>query len=164
MQRAVPEGTTEERVEEVFEMMRQYYTEHCQVKTRPYDGIMDLLRQLKTENYRLAIVSNKNQAAVTELNKIYFDEVISVAIGQSEGVAAKPAPDSVFEAMRQLGVTKEEGIYVGDSEVDKETADRAGVDCILVSWGFRGKEAVTELAPTFVVDHASEIYDIVSEK
>ena len=108
MEQAVPENVVGEEFEAVFEEFRSYYTEHCQIKTCAYDGIMPLLKVLNEKGYEMAIVSNKNHAAVCELNEIYFKEYISVAIGQKDGIRKKPAPDTVLQALKELN--KEKGL------------------------------------------------------
>ena len=147
IERAAPEGTAEEEREEILKEFRLYYTEHCRVKTGPYNGIMDLLKSLKEHNIQMAIVSNKNDAAVKDLVKYYFSEYISVAIGECAGVRKKPSPDSVWKAISLLGVKKEQAVYVGDSEVDRATAANAGMECISVTWGFRDEELLKSLEP-----------------
>ena len=137
MEQAVPEHVIGEEFERVFEEFKKYYTEHCQNKTCAYEGIMPLLSCLYEKGYAMAIVSNKNHAAVCELNDIYFKEYITVAIGQKDGIRKKPAPDTVIQALKELGKDKEKAIYVGDSEVDFATAKNSGMDCALVTWGFR---------------------------
>lgn len=139
MRRAIPQGEQNPAFEKVFADFRAYYAEHCKDATKPYDGIMELLEALKQRGCRLAIVSNKLDSAVKELTKEYFGDYITVAIGDREGVARKPAPDTVFAALEELGVTKEEAIYVGDSDVDIMTAMNAGLPCISVTWGFRDR-------------------------
>lgn len=122
MEQAVPKHVIGEEFERVFEEFKNYYTEHCQIKTCAYEGIMSLLSCLYEKRYAMAIVSNKNHAAVCELNDIYFKEYINVAIGQKDGIRKKPAPDTVIQALKELGKDKEKAIYVGDSEVDFATA------------------------------------------
>lgn len=163
IERAVPEGTTEEECKKVLVDFRVYYTAHCRVKTRPYEGVMELLAKLKENGILMAIVSNKNDAAVKELAQYYFAEYIdvSVAIGEREGIQKKPAPDSVYEALRILGVEKEETVYVGDSDVDRATAKNAGLDCISVTWGFRDEEMLADLKPEYLVYEPKEIAEIV---
>ena len=163
IERAVPEGLEDEKVEQVFEEFKTYYTAHCEIKTRPYDGIMELLAQLKEKGIKLAIVSNKNDAAVKELARDYFADYIEkkVAIGEREGIRKKPAPDSVFEAMRILGVDKKDTVYVGDSDVDRATAKNAGLDCISVTWGFRDEALLKSLEPEYLIAEPKEILDIV---
>ena len=118
MIRAVPQGEDNHRFEEVFACFKEYYGKHCNDKTRAYDGIMEMLAQLKNRGYAVAIVSNKIDSAVKELQKRYFDELISVAIGEREGVSRKPAPDTVLTALQELGRSVDEAVYVGDSDVD----------------------------------------------
>ena len=161
MEQAVPEGVCGEIFERVFEEFRTYYTEHCQIKTRAYDGVMELLEALKEKGYAMAIVSNKNHAAVCELNDIYFKKDISVAIGQKDGIRKKPAPDTVFQALKELGVSGERAVYVGDSEVDFMTAENSCMDCVLVSWGFRTKEELADCTPKAMIDRPEELLQVL---
>ena len=161
MELAVPEGVCGELFEQVFEEFRTYYTAHCQVKTKAYAGVMPLLAQLKTQGISMAIVSNKNHGAVVELNDIYFKEHISVAIGQRDGIRKKPAPDTVFEALRMLGKEKAHALYVGDSEVDFMTAENAGMDCVLVRWGFRTEEELSAYNPVAMIDQPMQLLEIL---
>jgi phosphoglycolate phosphatase len=153
----LPPEVTEAKFREVYKAFKEYYTDHCQIKTRAYDGIEEVLKTLKADGYKLAIVSNKNAEAVAALNQIYFKDYVSVAIGQKAGIRKKPAPDTVLAAMEVLGVAKQDAIYVGDSEVDKATADNTGMDAILVTWGFRDKEELEQLKPTYLIDRPEEI-------
>ena len=164
MEQAVPEGVCGDIFERVFEEFRTYYTEHCQIKTRAYDGVLELLAALKEKGYAMAIVSNKNHAAVCELNDIYFKNDISVAIGQKDGIRKKPAPDTVFQALKELGVSGERAVYVGDSEVDFMTAENAGMDCVLVSWGFRTKEELADCTPKAMIDRPEELLEVLEER
>lgn len=144
MELSVPGGFDNPQFEETFARFKEYYGVHCNDKTKVYDGIMELLRDLKDEGYTLAIVSNKLDSAVKELNEIYFHEIVKVAIGEREGIAKKPAPDTVYAALEELGVPCEGAVYVGDSDVDVMTAKNAGLPCISVLWGFRDKEFLIE--------------------
>ncbi|GAY30309.1 phosphoglycolate phosphatase [Bacteroidaceae bacterium] len=128
---------SDEIFEKVFNCFRTYYMEHCQDTTRPFDGILPLLEELKKRKIKMAIVSNKLQPAVEQLNNHFFKKHISSAVGESATVRRKPNPDAVIAAMNALGSRKDETIYVGDSEIDIETAKNAGIDCIVVLWGFR---------------------------
>lgn len=157
MERSVPEGKENEQFEKAFSEFKSYYTSHCQIKTRPYDGVIELMQKLAKNGYRIAIVSNKNDVAVKELNQIYFARYTGAAIGDREGARRKPAPDSVFAALHELGSVKETAVYIGDSEVDHETAKNSGLDCILVSWGFRDRELLERLEGAAVVDSCEEI-------
>lgn len=141
---SVPERFSNPRFEEVFAKFKEYYAVHCNDKTKAYDGILPLLRELEKEGYALAIVSNKLDSAVKELNEIYFEGIVKVAIGEVEGIAKKPAPDMVEKALKELGKTKETAVYVGDSDVDLRTAENSGLPCISVLWGFRDETFLKE--------------------
>ena len=158
MERAVPEGEQNPQFESAFATFRQYYMEHSLDTTRPYDGIPELLRALKQKGCRLAVVSNKMMAATHELCAHFFPE-IEVAIGEheAEGIRKKPAPDTVREALRQLGVGTENAVYVGDSDVDIMTACNSGLPCISVLWGFRDRDFLTAHGATTFVSHPSEL-------
>lgn len=162
MERAVPDSVQGTAFETVFEEFREYYTDHCQIKTGVYDGIMELLDILDRKGCAMAVVSNKNHAAVCELNHIYFEKYMKTAIGQREGVRKKPAPDTVYEALKALGSVKEKALYVGDSDVDFATAENAGMDCVLVSWGFRTREELKDCRPKAVIEKPMELLDIFS--
>ena len=142
IERAVPEGSDAQTIERVYSAFVEHYGAHSRDATRPYDGVPELLDALLSRGVKLAIVSNKIDFAVKELSRAYFGERMQVAVGDAPERRIKPAPDSVLEAMRQLGVTREETVYVGDSDVDVETARNAGVTCCAVSWGFRSEESL----------------------
>lgn len=159
----LPEGTKEDVIERLLPDFAAYYQENCQIKTKPYDGIEDILRELYARGYRMAIVSNKRDEAVKTLNEEYFQAYVKVAIGENEsaGIRKKPAPDTVYQALRELGCKRERAVYVGDSEVDKMTADNAGLPCISVAWGFRDKEDLEKLEPMRLIDQPMELLDIL---
>ena len=142
-----------------FALFREHYFAHCEEKTAPYPGILSLLDRLLAAGIRTAIVSNKNDVPVKALNAKYFGEKIPVAIGENEaaGVKKKPAPDTVFSALKALSVSSENSVYVGDSEVDYETAKNAGLPVILVGWGFRKKDALLALRPDDFADTVEEL-------
>ena len=153
MRRAVPDGEQNPLFEAAFATFRQYYLAHSLDTTRPYDGVMEMLQALRRRGCRLAVVSNKFCAATEELCRHFFDGLIEVAIGENEaaGIRKKPAPDTVFEALRQLGVGPDGAVYVGDSDVDIQTARNAQLPCISVLWGFRDRDFLTANgATTFV--------------
>ncbi|MGB8455411.1 MAG: HAD family hydrolase [Anaerocolumna sp.] len=154
---SVPPGTSVEDTAECLEIYRKYYTGNMQNKTRPYDGIYDLLKSLKEKGIKLAIVSNKYDSAVKALCRDYYHEFIQVAIGESQGVAKKPAPDSIYAAIEQLAANKEEVIYVGDSDVDVHTAHNAGLKCVGVTWGFRNREILQAEGADFIIDKPEEL-------
>ena len=163
MIRAIPGGEENPLFEETFALFKSYYGEHCNDHTRPYEGIMELLATLREKGYAVAIVSNKIDFAVKELSKLYFQGIVPVAIGEKEGIRRKPAPDTVFEALKELGRTKEEAVYVGDSDVDIETAQNAGMPCISVLWGFRDKAFLKAHGASHYAEKAEEILKYVEE-
>jgi phosphoglycolate phosphatase len=162
MERAVPNGAQNPQFEEVFAAFRAYYMQHSLDTTRPYDGIVETIHELKQRGCRLAVVSNKMMAATQELIRHFFPE-IEVAIGEHEaaGIRKKPAPDTVFEALRQLGLVvggfPADTVYVGDSDVDIATARNSGLPCISVLWGFRDQDFLSQHGATTFVSHPQEL-------
>lgn len=161
MERSIPGGRENAEFEEAFQTFKEYYTGHCRIKTRPYEGVLSLMKNLAEKGFHLAIVSNKNDAAVKELNQIYFSEYVSVAIGERPGVKRKPAADSVYAALDELGSRRENAVYIGDSDVDYATAVNSGLRCILVSWGFRERELLESFEDAEVVDSCDEILKLL---
>lgn len=165
IQRAVPEGTSEEKTDEIFAMFKEHYMVHCADYTAPYEGIMEMLDTLKEKGYHMAIVSNKADAAVKVLTEEFFGTYIEVAIGDMDGKRKKPAPDLVWLAMEQLGgATKENTVYVGDSEVDYETAVNSGLQCISVLWGFRDKELLKGYGAECFASTPQEVVNILEDE
>ena len=162
MIRAVPNGEQNPQFEAAFQTFREHYMAHSLDTTHPYDGIPEMRAELKARGKRLAVVSNKFYAATQELCRHFFPDTIEVAIGEheAEGIKKKPAPDTVIEALRQLGVTKENAVYVGDSDVDIATARNSGLPCISVLWGFRDRDFLTEKGATTFVEAPSDILDL----
>ena len=158
MERAIPDGADNPRFDDTFATFRQYYMEHSLDQTRPYEGIPEMIHALKQQGCRLAVVSNKFFAATQELIRHFFPE-IAVAIGEheAEGIRKKPAPDTVFEALRQLGVDKENAVYVGDSDVDLQTARNSGLPCISVLWGFRDRDFLLAHGATTFISHPEDL-------
>ena len=160
----MPEDIQQEEFETAFDDFRTYYKEHCKDKTKPYAGIEALMQKLQAEGYKLAVVSNKNDEAVKEIIPYYFGEIFDIAVGAKENIAKKPAPDSTFFVLEQLGVAKENAIFIGDSQVDVKTAENAGIEGIFVTWGFRTKEELEEAgAKEFAVDTV-QLYDKLNTK
>ena len=148
MELSVPGGFDNPKFEETFAVFKKYYGEHCNDKTRAYDGVVPVLRKLKEKGYALAIVSNKIDFAVKELNEIYFEGIVQAAIGEREGVARKPAPTAV---------------YIGDSDVDVMTAKNSGLPCISVLWGFRDKEFLIEHGATNFAEKPEDIVKFLEQ-
>lgn len=161
MLQAVEEGERYPKFEELFEYFREYYRTHCNIKTAPYEGIFELMKELKERGIKMAIVSNKIDAGVKELNDKFFAEYTEVAIGEREGIGRKPAPDSLNEAMRMMGVEKESVIYVGDSDVDICTAKNADVRCVSVTWGFRDEKFLIEHGAEVMINHPSDLMEFL---
>lgn len=157
MERAIPNGLDNPKFEEVYATFRQHYLNHNLDTTKPYDGIPELLRELKGRGKKLAIVSNKFYAATQDLARHFFPDTIEVAIGERENIKKKPAPDTVVEALRQLGVSKEGAVYIGDSDVDIMTARKSGLPCASVLWGFRDKEFLLEHGATFFAEKPEDL-------
>ena len=152
MERAVPGGASNPEFEAAFATFRQHYMAHSLDTTKPYEGIPEMLEALRARGCRLAVVSNKMMAATQDLCRHFFPDTIEVAIGENEaeGIHKKPAPDTVFEALRQLGIGQERAVYVGDSDVDIETARNSGLPCICVLWGFRDRD--------FLIQHGAKTF------
>lgn len=157
MQRAIPNGENNPKFEQTYALFRQHYLDHNLDTTHPYEGIPELLAELKRRGKHLAIVSNKFYTATQELARHFFPDTIEVAIGERETIKKKPAPDTVIEALKQLGVTAERAVYIGDSDVDIMTAKNCNLPCISVLWGFREKNFLIEHGGTTFVHHPKEI-------
>lgn len=160
---------TPEQFERIFDTFRTYYVDHCQQKTRLYDGIAGLLSILRAREYRMAIVSNKLQAGVTELQRIYFRHLIDVAIGERDGIPRKPAPGMVDAALRALcrpgesiDDVRARAIYVGDSDVDILTARAASMPSISVLWGFRDEAFLRAHGAERFARHPMDILTLLS--
>lgn len=161
IERCMPAGAEDPRYPAALEFYRAYYDAHAQIKTGPYPGIPELLNQLSREGVRLAVVSNKPDEAVRALTERYFPGVFPVAIGNRDGWATKPAPDSVYEAMRLLGARRESTVYVGDSDVDVDTARNAGLDSIIVTWGFRDEDFLRAHGAQHLAHNTDELYEML---
>ena len=159
MERAIPEGAENSDFEVTFATFRQHYMAHSLDTTKPYEGILETLEALKAKGCHLAVVSNKMMAATQDLCRHFFPDTIEVAIGENEaaGIRKKPAPDTVFEALRQLGVGQEGAVYVGDSDVDIETAMNSGLPCISVLWGFRDRDFLLQHGAKTLISSPSEL-------
>lgn len=157
MERAIPDGLNNPLFEETFATFRQHYMQHNLDTTQPYPGIMQLLEQLKAEGKNIAVVSNKFYAATRELCRHFFGDLVPVAIGEREDIRKKPAPDTVIEALRELGVDKEGAVYIGDSDVDIMTAKNSGMPCVSVLWGFRDKEYLLEHGATTLISQPEDM-------
>ena len=156
IKRSVPEGITEEQYWSAYNSFEKYYAIHSRDNTAPYDGILELVSTLKKNGCSVAIVSNKIDFAVKDLRDKFFKE-IDVAIGDRDDTKNKPEPDMVFKAVKELGVDIKDCVYVGDTDVDLETAHNSGMDCISVSWGFRSREELEGYKAKMIADKACDI-------
>lgn len=156
---AVPEGTDKETEAKVLASFKAHYEEHSLDATKPYDGVVDVLKALKEKGYKMAIVSNKIENAVGELAEKFFPGLIDVAIGETPDVPKKPAPDMIFKGLDMLGVTKEEAVFIGDSDVDVATGINSGLDMLTVLWGFRDKDELEEAGAKVFVRKPKEILE-----
>ena len=157
IERAIPEGLSNPQYEDVLATFRKHYMLHSLDTTAPYPGIESLLHSLRAHGCNVAVVSNKFYNATVELCRHFFADTVEVAIGERENIRRKPAPDTVFEAMRQLGVSGEDTVYVGDSDVDVATARNSGIPCISVLWGFRDRDFLIEHGATTFVNTPEDI-------
>ena len=158
--RALPQGVDPDREAEILADYRAYYQAHNCVETRPYDGIGPLLERLRQEGVRTAVVSNKPDRTTRTLAARFFPE-LDGALGQRDGVAAKPAPDMVQAVLSRLGAESGQALYVGDSEVDVDTARNAGLAMIGVSWGFRGRAALESAGAPAVADTPAQLLELL---
>ena len=157
MERAVGLPANEALTQRALSDFKSYYVAHCQDATCLYPGIREILQMLRQRGIRTAIVSNKLQAGVTELHRAYFSDLVEVAVGERPEVRRKPAPDMVFVALRELDVAPEEALYVGDSDVDIQTAAAAHMPCISVLWGFRDRDFLLAHGAKELASHPDEL-------
>lgn len=163
--RAVPAGTGDEIKERVLAAFKKDYAEHCMDDTVPYDGILPLLCELKARGVKTAIVSNKADFAVQKLAQRYFDGLVTLSRGELPDVPKKPAPDMLYAVIDALGATKETTLFVGDSDTDCLTAKNAGLDVVLVDWGFRDRALLCALAEAYPAPlHASVLSSVEALK
>ena len=161
IRRAVPEGSDEALILAVLGDFKTTYAAICKDHTKPYDGILPVLASLRERGIRVAVVSNKFDAATKSLCAEYFGELVEVAIGERADVRKKPAPDTVLEALRELGVTTKGAVYIGDSDVDIRTAENCGMDCISVTWGLRDEDFLLENGATTLVRTPSDLLGVI---
>ncbi|MBQ7742392.1 MAG: HAD family hydrolase [Bacteroidaceae bacterium] len=162
IERAVPEGTNPSDVQRCLTYFRNHYADHCLDRTLPYPGIQSMLSELHQRGIAMAIVSNKLQPAVTELNSRFFAPTITIAVGETEQLKRKPAPDMPQQAMRLMHATEADTIYVGDSDVDILTAKAAHLPCISVTWGFRDRDFLLRHGATTIISTPQQLIDYVN--
>jgi phosphoglycolate phosphatase len=157
----IPDGLNNTLYDKCLTDFRNHYSMNMQNKTSAYVEIPELLEELSKKGYKLAIVSNKFDKAVKGLNKTFFEKYIKTAIGESKNIHKKPAPDTVFKALEELGSTADKAVYVGDSEVDVQTAKNAEIICVGVTWGFRSREVLEREGADYIIDRPQELLKIL---
>lgn len=157
IERAVPQSCDKETTEKCLEIFKKNYSENMYNNTTPYNSILEILKDLRNNGLKIGVVSNKFDFAVKELCKKYFEDLVDIAIGQADDVPKKPAPDGVLKAIKQLGA--ENVVYIGDSEVDVQTAKNADIPCIGVTWGFRDRKDLE--GADFIIDKPHDIINII---
>ena len=161
IERALPYQVSDEELNKITEYFRSYYKEHMFELTKPYEGIIELLSNLKAKGYKLAIVSNKYDDAVKNLSKFYFGDLVDIAVGEDYGIRKKPEIDGVLKAIQIMGSELETCIFVGDSDVDIMTAQNANIPCISVLWGYRNKEFLIQRGAKIFTEKAKDIEKIL---
>lgn len=163
MERAIPNGTENKDFENCLKCFKEHYEKNMYNKTKPFDGILEMLDELKFRGYKIGVVSNKFDLAVKELCKNYFENKIEIAIGESEaeGIRKKPYPDSVFKAMEILDCDKDKTFYLGDSEVDIETAKNSGLKCVSVTWGYKDEKYLKAHGAKLIAHKPSDILEFL---
>jgi len=159
--RALPQGFDTPGYEDIMSDFRAYYQLHCFDTTRPYAGVPEMLRAFSGRGMKLAIVTNKYQAAAEELRQRFFADTVPLIVGDLEGRARKPAPDSALIALEALGSKQETAIYVGDTEVDMQTAQNAGLAFAAVAWGYRTRQELEAIAAPIIADSPEQLLQLI---
>ena len=159
VERAIPTEykADDEFIDKFYNDFSLYYNSHSDVKTSPYPGTLDMLDKLLENGFDIAIVSNKIDSAVKSLSAKFFGGRIRSAIGEKPSIRHKPEPDMVFMAMEEMGADKLDTVYIGDSEVDIQTAKNAGIPCISVLWGFKDRKLLEDSGATTIVESMEEL-------
>lgn len=161
MKRSLPDGTPEDEVVRCLAMFREIYLKNMLDQTKPYDGILEVLSVMKRKGMKIGVVSNKLDEATKEMCRLFFNEYVDVAIGDSPERKKKPDPDSVFEALKQLDSQQDKTLYVGDSNVDMKTAKNSGLDSVGVTWGFRSREVLIEEGADYIIDEPLQLIALI---
>ena len=162
IERAMGENSSQEEVQKCLEIFKEYYSKNAQKNTRPYDGIIELLKYLKKSGIKIALNSNKYDAAVKSLSRKYFDDLVEIALGESNNCPKKPDPTGVEKILKYFNCDKDNAIYIGDSLVDIQTAKNAKIPCISVSWGYCNKDKLL-LNNKIVVDNTQELKQAIEK-
>ncbi|MBE0701283.1 MAG: HAD family hydrolase, partial [Acholeplasmataceae bacterium] len=161
IERVVPKHYTTDQKNVVFQLYQKYYDSNSTKKTAPYPGVLELLKHLKKKGYLLAVVSNKFEHLVQELNDELFEHIFDAAIGEVSGIPIKPAPDMVYRALHVMKLNTDEVVFVGDSEVDIQTAQNAQIKSVGVTWGFRDVETLQNQNPDYMIEKPDELIHLL---
>lgn len=161
---AIPDGKNNPDFEKCLAIFKEHYANNMENKTAPYDGIMDMLAAVKSNGFKTAIVSNKFDLAVKGISNKFFGELIDYALGESDKIKRKPAPDSIYKALEELHSDTSKAIYIGDSEVDCITARNASIDLAAVSWGFRSVNTLKENGASVIFDTPNRLTEYLLSK
>lgn len=163
VKKALPEGVPDSEVKECLKIYRGIYLENMYEKTRPYDGVDETLKKLKSLGISIGVVSNKPDEATVRMCRHYFGDTLDAVVGDSPERKKKPAPDNIYEAISRLGTDSGKILFVGDSDVDMETAHNAGLDCAGVAWGYRPRELLREHGADYIIETASELIALIEK-
>ena len=163
IERSLGEAAEQKTVDEAFRIYRAWYAEHTQIKTKPYDGIPDVMRALRERGIRVAVASNKPEAMVGKLCDYHFPALVDAAVGDVEGRERKPHSDMIDAVLSQLGASRSGAVYVGDTEVDVQTAQNANLPVIAVGWGFRSRAQQLEAGATVFADTPDQLLALLTE-
>ncbi|MBQ4123033.1 HAD family hydrolase [bacterium] len=164
IERAINEVVEKEKLEKINEIFKEYYANHMYEKTKPYSGILEMLYKLKSKKFKIAVVSNKYDIAVKNLCNHYFKELVDIAIGEGYGIKKKPDPSGTLKVIKELNSTIENSIFVGDSNVDIETAQNVGIECISVTWGYKEETFLIEKGAKNLAKVPNNIIEIIEKK
>lgn len=160
IKRSVPSDTSEDDYVKALEIFTKYYLEHIADYTKPYDGITDVINNLRREGCKVAVVSNKAHVAAQAVVKDFFGDIFDMVVGKMDDFPSKPEPDSLLYTMKALGCKAEECIYIGDSDVDVMTAHNAGIECIGVTWGNRDEDVLVASGAQYIAHTPKDILSI----
>lgn len=161
LERSILESYTVQELDNLHSIFTEYYSKHCADKTEPYDNIVDVIRQLRAAGIKTAVISNKADYAVQILCKQYFEGLFDITVGARENIRKKPAPDAVFEVLNLLKTDSAKAVYIGDSDVDIETAGNAHMDCITVTWGFKDVGYLKQMGAKLTVSKTDELLSLL---
>lgn len=162
IKKSVPEGLSESLTNGIIRDFKSYYHYNCMLRTKPYDGICDLLGEIRSQSCKLAVVSNKGDAAVKSLCEKFFPNLLDISVGEREGIERKPSPDTVLEVLKLTGISASDAVYIGDSEVDILTAANAGIDCISVDWGYRTRDELLSSGAKKIASNTVELFELLN--